>query len=182
MHAFIHTFIHTFIYTQEGITNPTPLLHFFGHNSTPREKVELYTALAQQLATSVKARMDADLDARSSGCIIDTCGWVDTQGLKVIEKFVEYFEVDIILVMNNDKVFAALSRLSNAKMTVVKLPSSGGIVRRVSFYVIFVKFLCHICYSKFVCMRILYVFMCLCAYVYICIRLYKCMRICVLIV
>lgn len=76
--------------------------------------------------------MDNDLDAKSSGLIINTCGWVDgPEAYDILMHIVKAFNVDVILVMNHDKLYSSLISLMSDGMTVVKLPTSGGIVRRV---------------------------------------------------
>lgn len=114
---------------EEGFCHPMPLAYFFGHAS-PRDNTELYKAYVDILAQHVRSRMDNDLDAKSSGAIINTCGWVDGIGLEIIHHTIQAFNIDVILVMNHDKLFSSLSDLSAEGITVVKLPTSGGIVRR----------------------------------------------------
>lgn len=108
-----------------------PLTYYFGHPS-PKDNVELYNSFIEILATQVKARLDSDVDTKASGIIVNTFGWVDGGGMDVIHHCIKCFNIDVVLVMNHDKLFATLSGLSNQGITVVKLPTSGGIVRRVN--------------------------------------------------
>lgn len=115
---------------EDGFANTMPLIYFFGYSS-PKENIALYKLLTDILAEKVKMRMDNDLDAKSSGVIINTCGWVEgSEAYDIIFHIAKAFRVDVILVMNNDKLYAGLVGLSSQGVTVVKLPTSGGIVRR----------------------------------------------------
>jgi len=112
-----------------------PLVYFFGY-TTPRENVELYKACVEILAQNVRARMDNDIDCKSSGVIVNTCGWVDVSGLDIIHHSIKAFAIDVVLVMNHDKLYSSLTDLTTEGITVVKLPTSGGIVRRVGLNII----------------------------------------------
>lgn len=92
----------------------------------------MYKTLVTHLAAQVSRRLDKDEDAASSGVIINTCGLVDTVGIEIILHCIKAFSVDIVLVMNHDKLYSTLLSASTAagKVTVVKLPTSGGIVPR----------------------------------------------------
>jgi hypothetical protein len=70
--------------------------------------------------------------------IINTPGW--DYGIEPLLHIIKEFAVDIILVMNSDRLYAQLlsavnpgnAAPSQQKTVVVKLPSSGGVVSRVS--------------------------------------------------
>ena len=55
-----------------------PLVYYYGMAS-PEEKTELYKPLVQRLALSVMSRLNEDMEAKVTGCIIDTPG-VISQG------------------------------------------------------------------------------------------------------
>lgn len=123
---------------QEGLSNINPLVYFYGHNS-PQDNIEHYKLQVSILAEQVQRRLAIDADARSSGIIINTCGWIDAAGFDVILHIIRAFAVDIVLVMNQDKLYSNLvstfeqpTWLSDGfKRAVVKLPASGGVVTRV---------------------------------------------------
>lgn len=60
-----------------------PLVYYHGYLS-PNENVDLYQTLVSQLAARVDERMANDKDAMTSGMIINTCGWVEPAGVKVL--------------------------------------------------------------------------------------------------
>ena len=117
---------------EDGFSLSTPLVYFHAH-STPRENVDLYKYLVSTLSSKVMARLDKDVDARASGIIINTCGWVDGEGYNLILHCIQEFNVDVVLVMDQDKLYSSLSSHLAAKgdnVTVVMLPRSGGVVTR----------------------------------------------------
>lgn len=107
-----------------------PLSYFFGH-AHPKDNIDLYNKFVDILAAQVRARLDADVDCRSSGVIVSTMGWVDSGSSDLIQHLIRAFNIDVILVMNHDKLFSTLSGLNAQGITVVKLPTSGGVVRKV---------------------------------------------------
>ena len=88
--------------------------------------------LSTTLASRVDGRFDRDADARASGLIINTCGWIDATGYDVLLHCIEAFAIDVILVMGHDKLFSKISADAAEHISVVKLPKSGGVVERVS--------------------------------------------------
>lgn len=91
------------------------------------------------LAEQVQRRLDRDVDTRSSGLIINTCGWIDGAGFDVLLHCVKAFKADVVLVMHQDKLYANLLSTFDSpawtadgiKRAVVRLPSSAGVVNRV---------------------------------------------------
>ena len=76
--------------------------------------------------------MSIDIDAKTSGMIINTCGWIESNGIELIHDIINIYAIDVVLVMNHDKLYSSLAHFMSKGITVVKLPTSGGIVRRVS--------------------------------------------------
>ena len=70
------------------------------------------------------------MDARASGLVINTCGWVDGQGYELLLHCIKEFAVDVILVMGDDRLYFTLTSSITDSITVVKLPRSGGVVER----------------------------------------------------
>lgn len=116
---------------EDGFSLSTPLVYFHGHSS-PRDNVDLYKYLVTALASKVMARLDKDADARASGVIINTSGWVDSEGHSLILHCIQEFNVDVVLVMDQEKLYSSLSSQLAAKgdVTVIMLPRSGGVVQR----------------------------------------------------
>jgi polyribonucleotide 5'-hydroxyl-kinase len=121
----------TNINIEDGFSLPMPLVYYHGH-TRPKENVDLYKVLLTTLADKVNSRLEKDLEARSSGVIINTSGWIDDGGFDVLLYCIKVFAIDIILVMGNDKLYSSLSSTVGSTHTIVKLPRSGGVVMRVS--------------------------------------------------
>lgn len=65
--------------------------------------------------------------ANVSGIIINTCGWVKGDGYRHITHAAQAFEVDIILVLDQEKLYNELVRDMPNFVRVVLLPKSGGV-------------------------------------------------------
>lgn len=136
------------------LTNP--LAYFFGHAS-PSENPELFRHQLQQLASAVKHRMESDAEGaqancslslschqcsltssllllsivNASGCVINTCGWVDGLGYDLLVDAIRAFDVDVVLVIGQDRLFSRLQSslaTGNSNLSIVKLARSGGVV------------------------------------------------------
>ena len=84
------------------------------------------------MATRINERLSRDIDAQSSGIIVNTCGWIDAEGYDLLLHAIKAFSIDIVLVMNHDKLYSNLvTSLDSSVTTTVKLPRSGGVVQRV---------------------------------------------------
>lgn len=69
-----------------------PLVYYYGL-SNPEDKTTLFKALVQRLALSTVSRFNEDLEARSTGCIIDTPGVISQGkgGYDIIQHIVSEF-------------------------------------------------------------------------------------------
>ncbi|CAH0520151.1 unnamed protein product [Peronospora belbahrii] len=118
---------------EEEFILTNPLVYFYGHTMSS-ENVELFRYHQQQLAKSVKRRMENDIEVNASGCVINTCGWVDGQGFDLLVHAIKDFDVDIVLVIGQDRLYSRLqSALTGEKVngmdrSIVKLSRSDGVV------------------------------------------------------
>ncbi len=70
---------------------------------------------------------------RTSGCIINTCGWVDGVGYQLLLHAASAFHVDTVVVIGNERLFNDLRAepvLKQLRANVVKMQKSGGVVER----------------------------------------------------
>jgi polyribonucleotide 5'-hydroxyl-kinase len=72
--------------------------------------------------------------ANVSGVIINTCGWVKGDGYKQLTHVAQAFEVDIILVLDQERLYNELVRDMPTFVKVVFLPKNGGVSCPVFFY------------------------------------------------
>lgn len=113
----------------EGFSQQAPLVFHFG-NKTPNSNTTLYNLLVTRLAEVCFERLQGNKKARASGIIINTCGWINGEGYKLLTHAAEAFEVDAILVLDQERLYNELVRDMPNFVKVVFLPKSGGVVSR----------------------------------------------------
>ncbi|XP_018571978.1 protein CLP1 homolog [Anoplophora glabripennis] len=113
----------------EGFSQEAPLVYHFGHK-TPSTNPTLFNMLIQQLASTVKERLEVNKKTRSSGVIINTCGWIKGTGYKQLINSAKAFEVDVIMVLDQERLYNELVRDMPYFVKVIFLPKSGGVVER----------------------------------------------------
>ncbi|XP_043471503.1 protein CLP1 homolog [Leptopilina heterotoma] len=113
----------------EGFSQQAPLVFHFGHNS-PQYNIELYNLIVTKLAKVCRDRLQANKKARASGVVINTCGWVRGDGYKLLTHAAQAFEVDVILVLDQERLYNELKDDMPDFVKVVHLPKSGGVVER----------------------------------------------------
>jgi polyribonucleotide 5'-hydroxyl-kinase len=124
----------------EGLSSPlTPLVYFVGAMSV-KDSPDVFHHHISLLANGIKKRLSIDRETKTSGVIINTgkdLTHIDQANENVLANIIQEFEVDVILVMDKtgDKIFNKLCKLQTsgiipATSTIVKLPSSKGIVVR----------------------------------------------------
>jgi polyribonucleotide 5'-hydroxyl-kinase len=114
---------------EEGFSQNAPLVYHYGHK-TPGHNPPLYNRLVSRLADVVRERLGANRKAEVSGVVINTCGWVRGEGYNQIKHIAQAFEVDVIVVLDQERVYNDLVRDMPAFVKVVWLPKSGGVVER----------------------------------------------------
>ncbi|KAJ4439451.1 protein CLP1 homolog [Periplaneta americana] len=114
---------------EEGFSQQAPLVYHYGHKS-PSTNLALYNMLVSRLAEVISERMQANRKANASGAIINTCGWVKGDGYKQLTHVAQAFEVDIILVLDQERLYNELVRDMPTFVKVVFLPKNGGVVER----------------------------------------------------
>ena len=136
----------------------------YGHSS-PGPNLKLFNVLVSRLAVRLQERWKAIAKSiiithilallgtfctdKHSGCIINTCGWVDGSGYKSLIHVAQSFEgdlhsdttlllipsmvvADVILVLDNERLFNDLKKgLPQETTKILRLPKSGGVSCRV---------------------------------------------------
>lgn len=98
------------------------------------------------------------MDAKSSGVIVNGCGWIEDMGYELIKHTIQSLHINVVLVMGHDRLYSMLNTHYNkikdqkqkewgsstnnnnnsndniATPKVIKLPRSGGIVSRDSAF------------------------------------------------
>ncbi|PNF25313.1 CLP1-like protein [Cryptotermes secundus] len=114
---------------EEGFSQQAPLVYHYGHKAASTN-LALYNMLVSRLAEVISERMQANRRANASGVIINTCGWVKGDGYKQLTHVAQAFEVDIILVLDQERLYNELVRDMPTFVKVVYLPKNGGVVVR----------------------------------------------------
>nr|CAD7574586.1 unnamed protein product [Timema californicum] len=114
---------------EEGFSQQAPLVYHYGHASAG-SNLALYNMLVSRLSEVVSERMQANRKANASGVIINTCGWVKGEGYKQLTHIAQAFEIDLIVVLDQERLYNELVRDMPTFVKVVFLPKSGGVVER----------------------------------------------------
>lgn len=114
---------------EDGFSQQAPLVYQFGH-ITPSENDAYYEILISKLAEVTLERMQINKKGKSSGMIINTCGWIKNKGYKHILHAAQAFEVAAIFVLDQERLYNELLRDLPKFVQVVFLQKSGGVVER----------------------------------------------------
>lgn len=101
--------------------------------------LDYYKHQVSQLGITLLSRFDQDRIVNDSGCIIDTPP-LTIKDISLIENIVADFEVDVIVVIGNDKFLMDLKRKFNHKILknqlfMLKVPKSDGVVELDDSYI-----------------------------------------------
>lgn len=107
-----------------------PLVKNYGFDDIA-ENVELFKYQVSQLGVAALSRLDQDESIRQGGMIIDTPP-LSMKEFTVIENIVSDFEVDILVVVGNDRLTVDLKRklqhrINKGLLSVIKIAKSGGV-------------------------------------------------------
>ncbi|CAL1276648.1 unnamed protein product [Larinioides sclopetarius] len=115
---------------EEGFSSTAPLVFHYGHTS-PGTNIMLYNTLVSKLASIIDSRAsETNKKARISGCIINTGGWIKGEGYQSIKHAAKAFEINIILVIDQERLYNELVRDMPMDVKIVFVPKSGGVVER----------------------------------------------------
>ena len=94
---------------EDGFSLVAPIVYHFGHSS-PGENITLYNILIKTLSESVGLKLETEKKTKYSGIVINTCGWVKSEGYQSIVKASKDFGVDIIAVLDQERLYNELVR------------------------------------------------------------------------
>lgn len=115
---------------EEDFSQQAPLVYQFG-SITPSVNSKYFDILQTRLAQVTLERLNANQQGKSSGMVINTCGWIKGGGYKHILHAAKAFKVDAIFVLDQERLYNELLRdLPQSKLQVVFLQKSGGVVER----------------------------------------------------
>ncbi|KFP31019.1 Polyribonucleotide 5'-hydroxyl-kinase Clp1, partial [Colius striatus] len=110
---------------EEGFSLQAPLVYHFG-STTPGTNIKLYNKVRMGSPRQVLPGDRAGLD----GCVINTCGWVKGSGYQALVHAASAFEVDVVVVLDQERLYNELKRDLPHFVRTVLLPKSGGVVER----------------------------------------------------
>lgn len=110
----------------EDFVHDAPLVFHVG-NKRKTMNYPLFTLLVSQLAEVIRERKEP---VKSSGVIINTSSWNMEKDYEQFLHMVREFAVDVILVMDNERLEHMLKRDVTSDVNVIGLPKSGGVVQR----------------------------------------------------
>lgn len=115
---------------ETGHFNKKASLVFHYGFSSPGGNLKLYNTVTTALAKLFLDRCQANTKCKAGGCIINTCGWVDGLGYQALLHAARAFEVDVVLVLDHERLCNDLQRDLPDTTQIVPLPKSGGVVVR----------------------------------------------------
>ncbi|KAH9846088.1 Pre-mRNA cleavage complex II protein Clp1-domain-containing protein [Lenzites betulinus] len=111
-----------------------PLSYWYGHAEMKRNPL-LMDRLVRNLGENIRDKWEHDVPGRSAGLIVDTpssfaasSGPTNDQRLMMIKACVDAFRINVILVVGHEKLNVEMQRTYGSRITVVKIPKSGGVV------------------------------------------------------
>ncbi|KAL1211630.1 CLP1-like protein [Cardamine amara subsp. amara] len=115
----------------EGLPLDMALVYYYGH-ITPSKNVELYKTLVNELAQVLERQFTGNPESRAAGMVINTMGWIEGTGYKLLLHAIDTFKASVVLVLGQEKLFSMLKDVlrSKSNVDVVKLHKSGGVVAR----------------------------------------------------
>ncbi|CCM00528.1 uncharacterized protein FIBRA_02562 [Fibroporia radiculosa] len=117
-----------------------PLSYWYGHAETRRNPL-LMDRLIRNLGENIAERWDADAECRAAGLIVDTpASFASSSGPQgdhrhaLIKACVDAFRINVILVVGHEKLNVEMQRAYGNRISIVKIPKSGGVVELDSSY------------------------------------------------
>ncbi|XP_043940040.1 polyribonucleotide 5'-hydroxyl-kinase Clp1 isoform X2 [Protopterus annectens] len=114
---------------EEGFSVQASLVYHFG-STAPGTNIKLYNKITSRIAEVFNQRCEVNRKAAVSGCVINTCGWVKGSGYQALVHTASAFEVDVVIVLDQERLYNELKRDLPHFVKTVLLPKSGGVVER----------------------------------------------------
>ncbi|KAF0684183.1 Aste57867_23833 [Aphanomyces stellatus] len=108
------------------------LVYYIGHTNMS-EKDWLFKWYISQLAARLSERQASGPQLAASGIVVNTCGWVEGQGYRLLLDCIRAFQPSHVLVLGDTKLYDQLVH-EQAAPSVVMLPRSHQATRRSAAY------------------------------------------------
>lgn len=104
------------------------------------KNIDHFNFQISKLGVTVLSRLEEDINIRNGGIIIDT-PQLNMKHFNIIENIISDFEVNILLVVGNEKLSIDLKKkfkhkLESNQLNILKVPRSGGVVEWDESYII----------------------------------------------
>ena len=93
----------------EGFDMKAPIVYHYGH-TTPNANFKLYSALITRIQDLYNNKCHYNQKVHHSGCIINTCGWVNRKGYDTLLETAKTFEADVVLCLDAERLYQDLVR------------------------------------------------------------------------
>ena len=117
------------ITVEDLYSEESPIILHYGH-TTPSDNLGLYNALISKLQIYIRKALEANKKASNCGVIINTCGWIKSDGYRSIIHAAKTFEVDAIIVLDQERLYNELVRDVPDFVKISFLPKSCGVVEQ----------------------------------------------------
>ena len=89
-----------------------PLVYFHGDVS-PGNNPDLYKFLVERVGGMLDARHGSNPAARASGVVVNTMGWVDGAGYKLLLHALDTLKITDVLVVGQERLHAELKKFAD---------------------------------------------------------------------
>ena len=93
----------------DGLPLEMPLVYFHG-DASPGNNPDLYKFLVERVGGMLDARHGSNPAARASGVVVNTMGWVDGAGYKLLLHALDALKITDVLVVGQERLHAELRR------------------------------------------------------------------------
>ncbi|KAJ7157002.1 Pre-mRNA cleavage complex II protein Clp1-domain-containing protein [Mycena crocata] len=110
-----------------------PLAYWYGHAESKRNPL-LMERIIRNIGENINDKYQVDVQGRTAGLIVDTpSSFASGHGSgddrqRLIKACVDAFKINVILVVGHEKLNVEMQRAYAKRLTVVKIPKSGGVV------------------------------------------------------
>jgi len=113
----------------EGFDMKAPIVYHYGH-TTPNANFKLYSALITRIQDLYNNKCHYNQKVHHSGCIINTCGWVNRKGYDTLLETAKTFEADVVLCLDAERLYQDLVRDLPDFVNIMLLKKSPGVLTR----------------------------------------------------
>lgn len=114
---------------EDGFVSNTPLVYNYGHLDI-NENPALYNLLISKTADKIFQRIRNNKAVYNSGIIINTFGSSKSKGYQHLTHVAQAFEVDVILVLDQERIYNELVRDMPPFVKIAMLPKSAAAVEK----------------------------------------------------